>query len=261
MELADYNDTTYDYTKYWEGRDYEHSSELLALGKIFKNLRIEKGKSVIDIGCGFGRLLPVLKKTFKDITLFDYSKKLLETAKKQAEIENIQIQTLCGDVYKISETTQRKYEFAVMNRVSHHIQDLGAVFNEINKIITPEGYFIFELANKLNFKAIVKALIILNFNFFSKDSISLTSKDSVFLNHNPAETEKLIKKAGFEIIKKYSVSNFRNPLLKKYVSDKILLELENILQEPLAYVNFGPSLYYVLRKQGEDASSSPRRRE
>lgn len=249
MELADYNDTTYDYTKYWEGRDYEHSSEFLVLEKIINSLQVEKDKSVIDIGCGFGRLLPLLKKTFKDITLFDYSKKLLEAALERAKIENIQVKILCGDVYKISEITQKKYDFAVMNRVSHHIQDLGTAFDEVNKIIVPNGYFVFELANKLHFKAIVKALIILNFNFFSKDSISLTSKDSVFLNHNPIETEKIIIKSGFEIVKKYSVSNFRNPLLKKYVSEKILLKLENSLQKPLAYVNFGPSLYYVLKKQ------------
>lgn len=247
MELADYNDTTYDYTTYWEGRDYEHSSEFLVLEKIFNSLQVESGKSVIDVGCGFGRLLPLLKKMFTDITLFDYSKKLLEAASERAKIENIQVQTLCGDVYKISEITQKKYDFVVMNRVSHHIQDLQTVFKQINKIITPQGYFVFELANKFHFKAVVRALINLNIDFFSRKSVSLTSKDSVFLNHNPAETEKIIGESGFEIIKKYSVSNFRNPLLKQHIPEKILLKLEDSLQKPLAYVNFGPSVYYVLR--------------
>ena len=34
MNIADYNDKNYDYTKYWEGRDYENASEFIALEKL-----------------------------------------------------------------------------------------------------------------------------------------------------------------------------------------------------------------------------------
>ena len=84
MVLADYNDKNYDYTKYWDGRDYENASEFIALEKLLPNV-YDQSKKVIDVGGGFGRLLPIFKKRFGVIYIFDYSKKLLETAEENAE--------------------------------------------------------------------------------------------------------------------------------------------------------------------------------
>jgi hypothetical protein len=47
---------TYDYPSYWEGRDYEHGSEEIAI-KGFLN-RIAKIKTALEIGAGYGRLVP-----------------------------------------------------------------------------------------------------------------------------------------------------------------------------------------------------------
>jgi len=55
--------------------------------------------------------------------------------------------------------------------------------------------------------------------------------------------EDMLKKNGFEIQEKLSVSNFRSPLIKKIVPEAVLLALEDILQKPLSYLNFGPSIF------------------
>ena len=47
----------YDYPAYWKGREYEHSSEFLAIKEIL--LKIPKVDRSIEIGAGFGRLLPI----------------------------------------------------------------------------------------------------------------------------------------------------------------------------------------------------------
>jgi len=52
-----------------------------------------------------------------------------------------------------------------------------------------------------------------------------------------------LEKNGFVLEKKLSVSNFRNPLLKKIVPETVLLRLEDVLQKPLSYINFGPSVF------------------
>ncbi len=61
MVLADYNDKNYDYTKYWVGRDYENASEFIALERLLPH-NYDENKKVIDVGGGFGRLLPIFKK-------------------------------------------------------------------------------------------------------------------------------------------------------------------------------------------------------
>ena len=53
------------------------------------------------MGGGFGRLIPVLKRHFQKITVFDYSAKLLDEAHKTAEKEGVKITTVKGDIYKL----------------------------------------------------------------------------------------------------------------------------------------------------------------
>lgn len=127
MVLADYNDKNYDYTKYWVGRDYENASEFIALERLLPN-NYDEDKKVIDVGGGFGRLLPVFKKRFGTIYVFDYSKKLLETAEENAEKLGIKITTINGDVNEISSLVDKKFDFVTMIRVSHHLDDLEKVF-------------------------------------------------------------------------------------------------------------------------------------
>ncbi|HQG79087.1 MAG TPA: hypothetical protein PK564_01990, partial [bacterium] len=68
MAIADYNDETYDYLKYWEGREYENDSEFMALKKLLPK-SFSEDKKVVDVGGGFGRFLPILKEKYGDITV------------------------------------------------------------------------------------------------------------------------------------------------------------------------------------------------
>ena len=249
MVIADYNDQTYDYTKYWEGRGYENQSEIIALKKLLNDSGSDVNRKIIDIGGGYGRLMPVYKDLFTDITIFDYSQKLLDKAQENANDLSLEIKTINGDVYNLSELVGEKYDCAVMVRVSHHLDDLEKVFSGIYKILDEKGVFILEIANKMHFKSVVSNLLKLNFNYFKKDSVSVTAKDVTFLNHHPKKVEELLKKAGFKIEKKLSVSNLRSQVVKKLVLEKILVGLEDIMQVPLSTLYFGPSIFYKLRKR------------
>jgi ubiquinone/menaquinone biosynthesis C-methylase UbiE len=248
MVLADYNDKNYDYTKYWQGREYENESEFEALRKLFSDTSSE-GKSVIDVGGGFGRLLPVLSSYFTDITIFDYSSKLLGVAQENARKNNIVVNTLKGDVNDLSSLIDKKFNSVTMIRVSHHIDNLKKVFNEVNKILSDDGVFILEVANKIHFKSIVSNLLRGNFKYFNRDSISVATKSVTFLNHHPKKVEELLEVAGFKIEKKLSVSNFRHPLFKKIIPLRLLLFLERFVQKPGALLYFGPSIFYKATKK------------
>lgn len=248
MVLADYNDKNYDYTKYWDGRDYENASEFIALKRLLPDDYNENEKA-IDVGGGFGRLLPIFKKRFGVIYIFDYSKKLLETAEENAEKLGIKITTLNGDVNEISSLVDAKFDFVTMIRVSHHLDNLERVFLQIRDILNGNGIFILEVANKIHFKSLINNIIKGNFGYLNKDSVSVATKNVTFLNHHPKRVEDILNKCGFKIEKKLSVSNFRHPFFKKYIPFKILIFLEKIMQKIGAHMYFGPSIFYKIRKK------------
>ncbi len=247
MVLADYNDKNYDYTKYWDGRDYENASEFVALERLLPN-NYDENKKVIDVGGGFGRLLPIFKKRFGVIYIFDYSKKLLETAEENAEKLGIKITTTNGDVNEISSLVDAKFDFVTMIRVSHHLDNLERIFLQIRDILNEDGVFILEVANKIHFKSLISNVIKGNFEYLNKDSVSVATKDVTFLNHHPKKVEEILNKCGFKIEKKLSVSNFRHPFFKKYIPFKILIFLEKIMQKIGARMYFGPSIFYKIYK-------------
>lgn len=248
MSEVDYNDENYDYTKYWNGRDYENSAEFVALKKFLPE-KYEVEKSVLDIGGGFGRLIPVLKDSFGSITVVDYSQRLLDIASQTSVQAGVSIKTIKCDINLLSDIVVEKYDCAVMVRVSHHLKDLESVFKQVHGILNDRGIFILEIANKMHFKSIILNLVKGNFKYFSKESVSIASKDVTFLNHHPKNVESLLEKAGFKIEKKLSVSNFRLAILKKIFPVKFLLLIENYVQELLSIVYFGPSIFYKSIKE------------
>jgi len=248
MVLADYNDKNYDYTKYWQGRDYEKESEFIALKKLLPK-DFDENRSVIDVGGGFGRLLPIFKDVFGDITIFDYSQKLLLTANENARDLGVGIKIINGDVNEISTLVDRKFDYITMIRVSHHLDNLEKAFSQINSILEDDGVFILEIANKVHFKSVVSNLLRGNFRYFNRESISVATKNVTFLNHHPKRVEEILNKSGFVVERKLSVSNFRHKVFKSVLSAKILLSLENIMQGLGIFVYFGPSIFYKLVKK------------
>lgn len=248
MVLADYNDQNYDYTKYWVGREYENESEFMALRRLLPKNKLENS-SVIDIGGGFGRLIPVFKDRFGDITIFDFSQKLLEVAEQTSEQMGLKIKTLKGDINDISEIINQKYDAVTMIRVSHHLDNIEEVLKNIKEILKDDGIFILEIANKIHFKSSLSNLLKGNLNYFNKESVSVATKSVTFLNHHPKKIENILDTLGFKVERKLSVSNFRHPVFKKFIPLKILLFKENLMQKIGAPFYFGPSIFYLLKNK------------
>jgi ubiquinone/menaquinone biosynthesis C-methylase UbiE len=239
MAQVDYNDKTYDYTKYWKDRDYENASEITALDKMLP----DKGGRILDAGGGFGRLIPAYKSRFSEIVIFDRSSKILSQAIAYARSLGVEIKTQEGDVHNLSQYDLGKFDCVVMVRVAHHLEDLGKALYEINQMLDINGTFILEFANKLHVKSAIKNALKLNFEYFKIDPISRASKDVTFLNYHPDYVEQLLRDSSFRIVERLSVSNFRSEAVKKTLPKQLLLVLEDILQKPFGFINFGPSIF------------------
>lgn len=241
--VANYDDPSFNYKQYWQKRRYEHLAEELVLKKFFK--LIPQRNSLIDIGGGFGRLTPVYAPLFKKTLLIDPSERLLKEARKLTE-KYFRFKTTKGIVCKLP-CKNASFDVALMIRAIHHLSSPETAFKEVRRILKPNGCFIFEFANKLHFKACLKALLKLNLRFFTDLKPAEKSEKIVFLNFHPREIKRLLAKNGFKIIKSASVSNFRSAFLKKIFPLKILLFLENWAQKTLPYT-FGPSIFLLARK-------------
>lgn len=242
--LADYDDPSFSYKRYWQKRQYEHLAEKLVLKKFFE--LIPQKESLADIGGGFGRLVPVYASAFKKCTLVDPSKRLLETAKKFTK-KYPQLKVIEGLANRLP-LKDKSLDVALIIRAVHHFLSPDIAFKEVNRILKPNGYFILEFANKLHFKACLRAISRLNFSYFTDLAPAEKSEEIIFSNFHPQKIKKLLVKNGFQLVKIIPVSNFRSAFLKRIFPLKILLFLENIAQKNLPPCASGPSVFILAQK-------------
>ena len=79
---------------------------------------------------------------------------------------------------------------------------------------------------------------------------SKKNKTISFFNYHPSLIKETLKKYNLEVIETRSVSNIRNPFLKKHLPKNVLLSIEKLIQKPLSTIYFGPSIFVLAQKRG-----------
>jgi len=242
---------SYNYLSYWQGRGYEDNCERIALEKFFRKITIKK--SIIDIGGGFGRLVSVYSPIFEKCIVLDPAEKNLSVGKEKTKnLSNVSF--VQGSLPRLS-FKNLSFSTALLIRVSHHLPDLVPSFREINRILEKNGFLILEIANKIHFLARARAISHGNFSFVKdlsplerRSEINIKEDSIAFINHHPQKVMEDLKDTGFLVREILSVSNFRSPIIKKIIPEKILLSLEKAWQKPLAKSYFGPSIFILAQK-------------
>ncbi|KKU10039.1 MAG: Phosphatidylethanolamine N-methyltransferase [Candidatus Woesebacteria bacterium GW2011_GWB1_45_5] len=244
---------TFDYPAYWIGREYEHKSEVFALKQFLSKIR--KVKTILDIGTGFGRLVPFYSFRAKKIILSDPSSKLLKLAretfksKKNLKFIHSSLENLPLRVPKNS------IDLIIMIRVIHHIRDIETAFGIFGNLLKARGYLIVEFANKRHLKATLRHFLQGDLTFpidpttTDIQSRKTTVKSLPFLNYHPDKIDEIMDEYGFDVVEKRSVSNIRSTLLKKIFPVDFLVYVDMLTQKVLSYINFGPSIFVMARKR------------
>lgn len=242
----------FDYLSYWKGRDYEHESEAFAIREFLK--KVPKGEIALEIGAGYGRLVPFYENKVKKVILTDPSVKTLKLARmafreKKFSFIEVGLENLQKYIKKNS------ISLVIFVRVLHHISKPECSFEEIGKMIKPGGFLVLEYANKSHFKATLRQFLRGNFRYHSNlettDTRSIQSikkRNIPFHLFHPFTIKTCLEKAGFAIIEKRSVSNIRSRHVKMLIPIALLIYLEKKLQAFLATINFGPSIFILARK-------------
>jgi ubiquinone/menaquinone biosynthesis C-methylase UbiE len=242
-----YNDPKHNYLHYWDGRQYEHLAEEIAIAKL---LRGKHFRHAVDVGGGYGRLCVQLEKYADKVTLAEPSQQQLDIAanflKDHPEIDRKLMQ---ADDLKFEDGS---VDLLTMIRVMHHLPDPSPEFQEIARVLSDDGLAIIEVANYLHMRNRLKHLAKrqrLPVKPVDIRSAANRRADEIpFVNHNPATVTRQLEHAGLEVAATLSVSNLRSVRLKKLMPREVMLGAERLMQRPLATVYFGPSIFFLLRK-------------
>ncbi len=254
-KIADYDTINYDYSTYWEKREYEHKSEVILLEKLLSK---EKGNWFLDIGGSYGRLLPTYYDKFSHPVIVDYSLKTLQKNYSDIKKKYPNVQLIAANAYYLP-FKGNSFDGCMMVRVLHHINEPKKVLNEIYRLLSKNAIYIQEYANKLHIKAVIRAIVKLDFSIFSKEAYQQPNKENYegtrkniqipFLNYHPKEIRNIISKSGFSILKKYGCSFFRIDFLKNNIKVDTLLFWENILQNSISFLTLSPSIFLKSTKK------------
>jgi len=132
----------YDYRRYWQGREYEHEAEALALKKLFAQIPLKEKKTLLDIGAGFGRITPLYADKFSSCLLVEPAEKLINQAKKNLKYQNLKFKQ--GQVENLD--LSEKFDVILFIRVAHHLKNIDLALKNINHHLKSDGYLILEFA-------------------------------------------------------------------------------------------------------------------
>ncbi|MGA9351276.1 MAG: class I SAM-dependent methyltransferase [Anaerolineae bacterium] len=250
VKICDYEGSLYR-TDFWEsqGREYEDLAERIALRKLLP----PAGARLLDIGAGFGRLVD-LYDGYRQVVLLDYSKSMLRQAQERLGRCGRYIYVV-ADLYGMP-FVDSLFDTTVTVRVLHHVQNVPAAFQEIQRVLKPGGVYVLEYANKRHLKAILRYLLgRQSWSPFAPEPYELVELSYDF---HPAWMKARLEEAGFAIGRELAVSSFRLPLLKRLISPRPLAALDGLLQGPTASLKLAPSVFLRARAEKEDAQAESR---
>lgn len=183
-----------------------HQNRYQKLVSLIKN-RIEKNKKIIDIGCGFGHILYILKLLgFDSLTGLDgnlnfsglkerFNERRIEFIKHELSMPSMPI----GD---------NKFDAALFTEVLEHFNFYPQkFFCEINRILKPSGLLIITTPNLTRLNNRIKLLVGKSINYNIEHNFD---KGAHFREYTVKEMRYLLNQAGFRDIE-FKFINFKYP--------------------------------------------------
>ncbi len=235
--ICDYEGSRYRYD-FWESgaRQYEDLVERIAI----RHLLPPAGKRLLEVGAGFGRLAD-LYDGYNQVVLMDYARTQLEEAQNFLGERAERFTFVVADVYKMPFDTCA-FEALVMVRVMHHLVDVSAALNELNRVMQGGGTAVIEFASKRHLKAILRWL--LRRQRWSPFSVEPEEFVALNIDFHPVWMRHRFAAAGFGVRSVRTVSHFRIPLLKKIIPAQWLAKLDGWAQPTGRWWQLTPSVFF-----------------
>ncbi len=187
--------------------------------KFFKNY-LKENLSILDLGCGNGRLLKFLQDHYQEGKFqylgIDNSSKLIKLAK----LIHPKFEFIEGDLINIPQK-DNKFDIVFCIAAFHHLPSKKLriqALNEVHRVLKKNGIIIITVWNlwqskyfKENIDAFFKSVFSFGKHKFNdlyipwKDADQLIKTKRFYHNFMPFELDSLIKKSNFKILENFSV--------------------------------------------------------
>jgi SAM-dependent methyltransferase len=231
--ICDYEGSNYR-TEFWEGkgRDYEDQVERIALRRLLP----KRGRRLLEIGAGFGRLSEEYG-AYDQVVLLDYSFSQLQNAQEYLGATDRYIY-VAADAYHLP-FRPGVFDGATMIRVIHHMADVPRVLEQVRQALSLKGIFILEHANKRHLKSMLRyALDKQTWNPYSLEPVEFVELNFDF---HPEYIQHELRTAGFQVQARLPVSFFRLDAFKEHIPSHLLASLDGLLQ--LTGLLYSPSIF------------------
>jgi ubiquinone/menaquinone biosynthesis C-methylase UbiE len=249
--ICDYEGSDYQ-TSFWDkgGREYEDRTEAIALQRLLPR----SGRLLLELGAGAGRNTPRYL-GFDRIVLLDYSRTQLEQAQQRLGKSDKYIY-VAADAYRLP-FIDGLFDAATMIRTLHHMADAPKALGQVRDVLSSNGVFILEYANKLNLKAILRYLLgRQKWSPFTPEPVEFVK---INFDFHPKAIRSWLEDLGFRIENTLTLSHFRVGFLKRIVPTSILVFLDSLFQWTGAWWQLSPSVFVkAVRQDGTlDSQSVP----
>jgi hypothetical protein len=247
--VCDYEGSDYR-TRFWErgGRDYEDQAERLALHRLMP----PTGKTLIEVGAGFGRLGGEYT-GYDKVVLFDYSRTLLREAQDYLDADPRFI-FVAGNWYKMP-FVNGLFETIVQIRTLHHAADVPALFHQLFRIARPQATYVLEFASKHNLKAILRYWSgQQEWSPFAPEPVEFVELNYDF---HPCWIREQLEMAGFMTGRTLTVSHFRVGLLKRTIPVQLLVTMDGLAQLSGNWWQLTPSVFMRNRHLSPGETAEP----
>lgn len=149
------------------------------------------GKSVLDLGCGGGFMSEALARRGAIVTGADPAAAAIAIATGHAALQDLPIRYLVAPGESLPLPSQ-SMDYVVCVDVLEHVRDVGAVLDEVARILRPGGVFLFDTINRTRLAAFVVV-------FLGESAVRLLPRGT----HDPAkfirphELEVMLTARGF----------------------------------------------------------------
>ena len=116
--------------------------------QLFELIGDVKDKEILDLGCGAGNNdRKLIEKGAKSVLGIDLSKKMIEVANKENDLDNIEYKVMSmNDIDKIN----RKFDLVVSSLAIHYIEDYDNLCKKIYNLLNDGGEFIFSCGHPMD---------------------------------------------------------------------------------------------------------------
>ena len=199
-----YNKIAKDYDRLWfkgiRTRYYEKLNDAF----LYKLVNF-RGKKVLDLGCGTGRLTRNLGKIAKEVEAIDMSEEMLRVAReKNKDMKNIKFKVMNALDMKYEDNT---FDVVVCLGSLESIPGFRKVFEEINRILKPGGAVVFSIHNDLLYKKVYRRI------FSMIDG--KRNKYYKIKGFKIDKLRKLLRRSNFKLLRNYSTFYYPNNLVGK----------------------------------------------